>query len=171
MSTPSSAHHESSFSQRMQRIEALVQEMDALADPVARAGAVELVQAILELHGTGLAGIMVAIQQAGEAGAAITEHLLHDDLVGSLLLLHDLHPLDPETRIKRALEALRPHLGVQGGSAELVGLGAGVARVRIEGGGHGLEDTVREAVLAAAPEVVEVIAIGCRTAGPAHSSR
>jgi len=144
----------------MQRIEVLVQEMEALADPAARAGAVELVQAILELHGTGLERILAALQQTGDAGAAIVEQLLRDDLVSSLLLLHNLHPLDPETRIRRALEALRPHLGVQGGRVALLGLGAGVARIRVEAGGHGdasaLEETVREAVLTAAPELIEV---------------
>jgi len=156
-----------SFPQRMQRIEVLVQEMEALADPVARAGAVELVQAILELHGVGLERMLHAIEQAGAPGAAIVEEVLRDDLVGSLLLLHNLHPLDPETRVRRALEAIRPHLGVQGGRVELLGLDGGIARLRIEAGGHGtpaaaLEETARQAVLAAAPEVSEVVFEGAR---------
>jgi len=165
VSTPGSVHQDASFGQRMQRIETLVQEMEALDNPVARAGAVELVQAILELHGTGLERILASIQQAGEPGRAIMEQLLHDDLVGSLLLLHDLHPLDPETRIRRVLESLHPHLGVQGGRAELVGFAGGIARLRIESSGHNghgasatsHEETVRRAVLAAAPEAIEVV--------------
>jgi hypothetical protein len=146
----------------MQRIEVLIQEMEALDNPTARAGAVELVQAILELHGVGLDRILAAIAQAGAPGAAIVEQLLRDDLVGSLLLLHDLHPLDPETRVRRALDALRPHLGVQGGRIELLGLGGNIARLRLDAGGHGApavapEEQVRRAVLEAAPEIVEVV--------------
>jgi Fe-S cluster biogenesis protein NfuA len=150
----------------MQRIEVLVQELDTLADPVARAGAVELVQAILELHGTGLERMLLTIQEAGPSGSAIVEQLLRDDLIGSLLLLHNLHPLDAEARVHQALEALRPHLGVQGGRVELLGVDGGIARLRLEAGGHSapsaLEEAARQAVLAAAPEVVEVVFEGTR---------
>lgn len=150
----------------MQRIEVLVHELESLADPVARAGAMELVQAILELHGTGLERILYAIQDSGAGGSAIVEQLLRDDLVGSLLLLHDLHPLDLETRVRRSLDALRPHLGVEGGRVELLGLDGGVARLSLEAGAHAtpaiLEETVRQAVLGAAPEIVEVVFEGTR---------
>jgi Fe-S cluster biogenesis protein NfuA len=165
-----STRADDSFRQRMQRIEVLVRELNALPDPAARSGAVELLQAVLELHGAGLERVLATVQQAGPAGGAIVEQMLQDDLIGSLLLLHDLHPHDTETRVRRALDRLRPHLGVQGGRVELIGLDGGLARVRIEQAGHGTpavaqEELVRQAILAAAPEVSEVLVEGAAGRG------
>src|SRR5258708_31872182 len=56
--------------------------------------------------------------------------LIADPLVESLLLVHDLHPLDASTRIRRALGRL-------GVGTEFLGIDdAGVAHVRL-GGGRG----------------------------------
>jgi len=137
--------------------------MEALEDPVARAGAVELVQAVLELHGAGLARLLETIRQAGAPGVAITEQLTQDELVGSLLLLHDLHPLGLETRVRQAIEGLRPHLGVQGARVELIDLtDGGLARLRVEVSGPAtslaaVQQLAEDTVKAAAPEVVEVV--------------
>ena len=39
-----------------------------------------------------------------------------DELLGHLLLLHDLHPVDVGTRVASALEEVRPYLGSHGGA-------------------------------------------------------
>ncbi len=82
----------------------------------------------------------------------------------SLLLVHDLHPLDADTRISRALERVRPQLGSHAGAIEYLGLDdQGVARLRLTTSGHGcgsssstVRQAVEEAVAEAAPEVAGV---------------
>ena len=63
---------------------------------------------------------------AGTARPACTivDQLTRDDLVASVLLLHDLHPVDLETRVLGALEKTRPYLKSHGGNVELVGIDA-----------------------------------------------
>src|SRR5205823_10881351 len=94
------------------------------------------------------------------------ESLRSDELVGQLLLLHDLHPATLEERIIAALEEVRPYMGSHGGGIELVGVSGGVARVRLEGTCSGcaastvtLKLAVEEAVLRAAPELRAVEAV------------
>jgi Fe-S cluster biogenesis protein NfuA len=80
--------------------------------------------------------------------------------VESLLLVHDLHPLDVDTRIRRALERTRPLLGPHTTAVDHLGVDAdGVAHVRVTGGGRGcgssastVEQTIVAAVADAAPE-------------------
>ncbi|PZS24123.1 MAG: glycine cleavage system aminomethyltransferase GcvT [Acidimicrobiales bacterium] len=51
---------------------------------------------------------MAALGDAGPAGTALLARLADDPLVESLLLLHDLHPLDVDARIQQALDKVRP---------------------------------------------------------------
>ena len=104
----------------------------------AAAAAEELVRLLLGLYGDGLSHIMDALAAEGEAGGAVRDRLLADPVVESLLLLHDLHPLDVDARIQRALDRVRPYLGSHAGGVEYLGVGAdGVARLRLEGSCHG----------------------------------
>jgi Fe-S cluster biogenesis protein NfuA len=119
-------------------------------------GAVEAVAAVVELYGEGLRRIVAA-------GGVDAE----DELVAHLLLLHDLHPEDVESRVARALEEVRPYLGSHGGNVELLGVADGVARVRLTGTCDGcpsstatLRYAIEEAVARAAPELTGVEAHG-----------
>jgi len=132
------------------------------------AAAEELVRLLLGLYGDGLGHIMDALTAEGEAGRAVRDRLLADPLVESLLLLHDLHPLDVDTRIQRALDRVRPYLGSHAGGVQYLGVGPdGVARLRLEGSCHGCPSStvtvrlaVQGAVEDAAPEVTEVVVEG-----------
>ena len=73
-------------------------------DGKSAAAAEELVGLLVELYGDGLGHIMAIVGGAGPAGTAILAGLSEDPLVESLLLLHDLHPLDVDARIQRALD-------------------------------------------------------------------
>jgi Fe-S cluster biogenesis protein NfuA len=137
------------IAERISRVEALLDEIEG--DPRATAA----VQAVVELYGEALGRIM--------AGADPVE----DELVSQLLLIHDLHPLDVETRVTRALEQVRPLLGSHGGGVELLGVEDGVVRLRLDGTCNGcpssrvtLSSAIEEAVLRAAPEVERVDAEG-----------
>jgi len=134
----------------------------------AAAAAEELVRLLLGLYGDGLTHIMDALATEGEAGGAVRDRLLADPVVESLLLLHDLHPLDVDARIQRALDRVRPYLGSHAGGVKYLGVGAdGVARLRLEGSCHGCPSStvtvqlaIQGAVEDAAPEVTEVVVEG-----------
>jgi len=136
----------------------------------------ELVGLLVGLYGDGLARIVAVLAQEGPAGAAVLARLADDPQVEGLLLLHDLHPLDVDARIQRALDRVRPYLGSHAGGVEYLGVTAdGVARLRLEGSCHGCPSStvtvqlaIRSAVEDAAPEVAEVVVEGM-TAAPEPS--
>ncbi len=153
----------SEHGRRARRIETLVEEIEALPDAHARAQAQELIQSLLELYGEGLARMLELAGQDGAAGEALIEAFAGDELVGSLLLLHGLHPVDIETRIGRALDEVRPYLASHGGNVELLGVADGVASLRLQGSCHGcpasavtLKLAIEEAIYKAAPDLDEL---------------
>ncbi len=152
---------EKEFQQRMQQIERLVQVLEELPDPEARASAQELLQATLDLHGAGLERMLGMIVDAGAPGDLIIDEMANDDLVRNLLLLHGLHPLDLETRVTQALDKVRPYLATHGGNVELVHVGDdGVVRLRLQGSCNGcassamtLKLAIEEALQEFAPDM------------------
>jgi len=150
-----------------ERIEELLATLRSTSGRASGA-AEELVRLLLGLYGDGLGHIMDALAAEGAAGDAVRDRLLADPLVESLLLLHDLHPLDVDTRIQRALDRVRPYLGSHAGGVEYLGVGPdGVARLRLEGSCHGCPSStvtvrlaIEGAVQDAAPEVTEVVVEG-----------
>jgi len=140
-----------------ERVEALLAELRAQAGPQAAATAEELVSCLVELYGAGLATITEIV---GKSEPELMDKLVADPLVESLLLVHDLHPLDTSARVRRAVEEVLPQLGSHAGDVEYLGLDeAGVLRLRLEQRGCSA-DTVRDliatAVAAAAPEAAGV---------------
>lgn len=162
----------------VQQVSARVEELlDALKDggfgPAAPA-AEELVSLLVGLYGDGLARVMTLLAEQGPAGEAMIAKLADDPLLEGLLLLHDLHPLDADTRIQRALDRVRPYLGSHAGGVEYLGVIDGVARLRLEGSCHGCPSStvtvqlaITGAVQDAAPEVSEVVVEGVTSAPPA----
>jgi Fe-S cluster biogenesis protein NfuA/nitrite reductase/ring-hydroxylating ferredoxin subunit len=146
---------------RVARVEGLLGEVETLDDPVAREKATEMVQALLDLYGEGLARVVSGLEE-GQAAA-----LADDELVSHLLLLHDLHPVPAEARVRGALEEVRPYLESHGGDVELVGVEDGVARLRLHGSCNGcpsstmtLKLAIEDAIQKAAPDVESVEAEG-----------
>src|SRR5579859_404516 len=143
--------------------------------PAVAAAAEELTGLLVGLYGDGLARIMAVLGESGPAGARLIAKLTEDPLVESLLLLHDLHPLDVDARVQRALDQVRPYLGSHAGGVEYLGVTDGVARLRLEGSCHGCPSStvtvrlaIEDAVKNAAPEVTEVVVEGM-TEPPAGS--
>lgn len=147
------------FQSRLQCLESLLQEVEQFTDPAARAHMREIMQAVLELHGAGLERILGQLEAAGAAGAAVLDSIARDDVAGGLLLLHGLHPLDLEARVRQALDQVRPALRSHGGDVELLDLDDGNIRLRLVGNCHGcpsstvtMKQTIEEAILARAPD-------------------
>jgi Fe-S cluster biogenesis protein NfuA len=151
------------FPARMRRLDALIQQVERFADPSARAHTRELVQAILELHAVGLGRLFEHLAAAGSTGQALLTELADDEGVGHLLLLYGLHPADLETRVRQALDGVRPYLRSHGGNVELLGVADGVVRLRLQGSCRScpssavtMRATVEEAIYQRAPEVAAV---------------
>src|SRR5919204_22048 len=124
--------------------------------------ATEAVQALVELYGEAMRRFL--------AGADPEQ----DELLSHLLLVHDLHPVDVETRVRKALDDVRPYLGSHGGDVELVAVDGGVARVRLGGTCNGcpsstvtLQNAIEDAIMQAAPELERVDAEGVTEPQPA----
>jgi Fe-S cluster biogenesis protein NfuA len=145
--------------ERIALVDALLERAEDLPDPAARDVAIELVQALLEIYGEGLARIMA---QANGLAAGLAE----DELVAHLLLLHGLHPVPLADRVTQALDEVRPYLATHGGGVELLGVtDDGVARLRLKGSCSGcpssaltLKSAVEEAIQKAAPDVADIVA-------------
>jgi len=158
---------EKNFQQRMQKIEALTAEVEALPDENARAKAIELMQLLMEFHGTAIERMMEIIAGAGAPGKVIFNDLAKDELAASLLILYGQHPLDFETRVEQALDKVRPFLKSHGGNAELLSIEDGVVRLRMVGSCNGcpsssltLKQAIEKAIYEAAPETVAIEAEG-----------
>lgn len=144
------------------RLESLLERVERATGPDAEAAA-EAVEGLALLYGTALARVMALAVET----PALVESLLEDPLVHHLLALHGLHPRPVRERVVRALDDLAARLR---SPAELVAVEDGVARVRYAAGGcrstaAATERAIRDAVLAAAPELSEVTTV------PAAESR
>lgn len=154
-----------------ERVEELLASLRAAGGQPADV-AEELVGLLVGLYGDGLARIASILARRGQAGADVLAALTDDPLVESLLMLHDLHPLDVDARVQRALDQVRPYLGSHAGGVRYLGVSDGVARLKLEGSCHGCPSStltvrlaIEGAVLDAAPEVTGVLVDGM-TAAP-----
>ncbi|MBV8821760.1 MAG: NifU family protein, partial [Ktedonobacteraceae bacterium] len=145
---------------RAERIESLIQEVANFPDPHAREATEELLQALLDMYGEGLARVLEITEEKGDVGHALIASFASDDLLASLFLLHGLHPIDLETRLARALDEVRPYLKSHGGNVELLRVENGVAYLRLQGSCHGcpssamtLKLAIEESIHKAAPDL------------------
>jgi len=121
----------------------------------------ESVQVILNFYGEGLARILHLVAEAEAPAQKVYDALIHDSFVGGLLLIHDLYPVDLETRINEALQKVRPYMDTHGGNVELVSLEDGVAKLRLQGSCKGcpssaatLELAIKQAIEEACPDLL-----------------
>jgi Fe-S cluster biogenesis protein NfuA len=129
------------------RVEGLLDEIDALPQSQK---VVEVVQALVEMYGEGLARIMEMADGTRDAFA-------DDELVAHLLLLHDLHPVPVEERVRGAI-------ATAGAAADLLAIEGGVVRLRAKPGSCAAcassagtkQAAIEEAIAKAAPEVERV---------------
>ena len=156
------------------RTEQKLSRLETLPDNAARAHATEALQALVELYGECLDRVMGHVVSASVAsGDEVLTALLSDELVSHLLLVHDLHPDSLESRVRQALEDVRPFLKSHGGDVELLALEGPVARVRVHSSGSGCKSSgatlalaVQEAVTRVAPEIAEVKAEEAEPSAP-----
>jgi Fe-S cluster biogenesis protein NfuA/nitrite reductase/ring-hydroxylating ferredoxin subunit len=137
------------------RVQALTEQAGALPDPAARETADALASALVQLYGEGLERILAALEPEQ------VMRLAEDGVVANLLLMHGLYPVDLATRVREALDTVRPYMESHGGDVELLGIEDGVARLRLEGSCSGcgasqatLELAVERALEEHAPDLL-----------------
>jgi Fe-S cluster biogenesis protein NfuA len=147
--------------ERLTRIDDLLERVEQVPGPTLDA-AIEAVQALTEVYGEALARVLAA------ASPEVVGTLVSDELLSHLLVLHQIHPDPLERRVSRAVDELRSAVQKEGGEVELAGIDGDVAnlRLRVKGcGSSGVEDAVRETIMAIAPELTEVT---CSAGGDDH---
>ncbi|MEU6062664.1 NifU family protein [Streptomyces sp. NPDC047097] len=149
----------------------LLGALDEQAGTEARETAEELVRSLVDFYGAGLGRALTLLAEA--PGAADPVRVLADDeLVGGLLVLHDLHPDDTMTRVRRALDEVRPYLGSHAGDVDILSLDGETLSLALRGSCDGCPSsaqtvrwTIEEALARLAPEVGTVEVAGIPEAG------
>jgi Fe-S cluster biogenesis protein NfuA len=142
------------------RIEQLLDVLQAAADPGTYDRVTEVLRLVVELYGAGLAQIVHLVE---EQAPALVDVFASDELIASLLVVHGLHPQSLLQRVEAALAGVRPLLAVHAGDVELLAIDeeAGVVQLRLVGSCDGcpsssitLQSAVERAIVEAAPEIV-----------------
>ncbi len=155
---------------RIQKIDELIGQIRSAANPEIRAAALDLVQILMDFHATGIDRMMEILADSGDTGWQIIDEFGCDEVVTHMLLLHGLHPVDLDTRVRTALERVRPYLQSHGGNVELLEIDRGIVRLNLTGSCNGcpsssltLKTAIETAIYEDAPDV---IAVECETASP-----
>jgi hypothetical protein len=139
----------------LKRIGELVQNLEKVKDPAARAASRQLFGAVLDLHGLALAKIAARMAVSDE-GRGLYRDIGDDEQVRAVLLLHGLHPDTPEERIRAAVGPLEARLGVV---LRLLSVSDGVARLTLDAGGQDFDLVCRDvgaALIDAAPDLDDI---------------
>lgn len=138
----------------VERIERLIEAIESAPDSKTRASALELVQAVLAVHGEGLKRVLTLLQDGGDVGAEFIQKLCRNDLISSLLSLHDLHPEGLRSRAERAITQLR-----EGGlNVELPRISEdGVITVHLSDSSQRVRKVVEDSLLAAVPDAAGIV--------------
>jgi hypothetical protein len=141
------------------RIERLLEELQSSADARVWSQVEELVRALTDLYGAGLTRtVELAEQRVAHGSGDLRRLLAGDELVSSLLVLHDAHPDGLAARAERAAAAAEVSIGA---ALRVTGVesGSGTVRVSVRDGGpsggfdgSGLVDAVRQALWDALPD-------------------
>jgi hypothetical protein len=132
------------------RVEELIAQIDACADPNVRAAARGLVEALMEFHGNAAARMMEMV----DSGTALA--MGRDETIRPLLLLYDLHPESTEIRVRREIDRIR--------NVELIGVEDLEVQVRLTGNGHSpSRESIEKAIQEAAPEIRSIQIEGLKT--------
>ncbi len=161
----------SELNRQSDRIQELIEEIEALPDEKSRTMMQECMQEVLSFYGHGLERILGIISKGNNTAAKdIYNNMLGDSFVNGLLLIHDLHPFDLRTRLNLALEKVRPYMDSHGGSVEIISLEDGIAKLKLNGNCKGcpsssatLELGIKQAIEENCPDLVGLEVEGATT--------
>ena len=144
-------------------LKARIERIGTLVEQVHSPAAIELVQTMMDFHRAAIDRMMEIVADTDQLGLDIIGTLATDELVSNMLLLHGLHPLGIDERVKTALDGVRPYLNSHGGDVELIEVADGVVKLRLIGtcgdcpsSTATLRGAIEKAIREAAPEVVSI---------------
>ncbi len=163
---------EKEFQQKVRQLGTLAGELEQIQGSGSKVAVRELVQLLMEIHGTGLERIMELVFESGAEGEAMIGKLGQDPIVRSLLLLYSLHPEDFETRVQKALDAVRSRLHKFDSKVELISICDGAVQLKVRTSGHAhasavsnLRSIVEEGIYDLAPDLVSLTILGLEEVG------
>ena len=163
---------EKEFQQKVRQLGSLVGDLDQLPGGGSKVAARELVQLLMDIHGTALERIMELIFESGPEGGAMIGRLGQDPIVRNLLLLYSLHPEDIETRVLKAIDKLGSRLRKLDSEVELIGLRDGIIQLQLRTSSHphgshakNLRSIIEDSVYEFAPDLVSLTILGLEDEG------
>jgi Fe-S cluster biogenesis protein NfuA len=145
---------------KMERVEQLVHSLSNCPDPVVRDQVQELVATLMDFHGEGFSRMLHILEAHPGNLPDAFQSMVKDSIVGSLLLMYELHPGDVRDRVKAALEAVRPALQAHQGDIELIAIENDAVTLRLQGSCNGcasstatFRNLIETAIHDGAPEI------------------
>ncbi|HEY3802329.1 MAG TPA: hypothetical protein VGL61_06965 [Kofleriaceae bacterium] len=145
------------------QLERILGELRELVNPAAWLRIEQALSITTRLYGAGLANALEHATAAGAGVAQLSMLIDADELLASLLVLHGLHPLSTDARVRRTMAALATELGC---ALDVIELGPTRLTLRANGELGGAmsarvaEGVIRHALEAAAPELAAVDIVG-----------
>lgn len=154
---------EKEFQEKIRQLGAHVGQLDQLPGNGSGVAAREIVQLLMDVHGTALNRMMEIAFESGAAGPGIIAKYGNDPVVRNLLLLYSLHPDDIETRVQQAVETAGRQLRKLDAKVEVLTMQQGNLRLRLHTSGHAcgsttknLQAIVEECVFEMAPDLASL---------------
>lgn len=136
-------------------IEQMLGDLHAQVDPEAWRQVEGVLARLVRLYGVGLQRALEHARASGADTGSFDAALAGDDLLGSLLAMHGLHPLTAQQRVEKLIE----RIGESSDKLLLVWLGDGRARL-LSGLGDEADAALRAALGSITPELeVEIVAM------------
>lgn len=146
------------------RLDLVLRELGAHADPLVRERAREAVELLMEIQGAALDRVLALTADPALGGAPLVTRIADDPLLGPLLTVHGLHPHTAEVRVNRLMERLRGRIAAAGCRLARVIFEDGRVAVQLAGWSRLERDAAAEvrqlleaAVLEVAPEFASVL--------------
>jgi hypothetical protein len=163
---------EKEFQQKVRQLGSLVGELEQMPGGGSKVATRELVQLLMEVHGTALERILELVFESDAKGEAMIGILGQDPIIRSLLLLYSLHPEDLETRVSKALDRVGLRLRKFDCEVELVSIHNGAIQLRLRAAGHArgsgaknLRSIVEEGIYDLAPDLTSLTIVGLEDEG------
>jgi Fe-S cluster biogenesis protein NfuA len=146
--------------ERVARLDEVLERLEQTPGATAEAG-MRAIELLTGIYGEALTRVVERVSAIPELASALAD----DELLGHLFMLHEIHPAPLARRVELALDDVRPYVHSHRGEVELVGVEGSIVRIRLSGtcgscssSSTTLDVAVRDAVLAAAAELTDVVA-------------
>ena len=151
------------FTERMDRVGKLVAKLSQQSDNPASLAAADLLRTWNELNAAGLQRMLAFVDAGGDAYRPLREKFAQDDLVRSMLLSYDLHPIDLQTRLTETVGNLRPLIESYGGNISIASISRDQVTLMLDVPSSAgpspvsmLRKLLEHAIIVAAPDVAEI---------------